>query len=82
MNITTSSTIDDRIMPVLLVLFIGSGYSALIHEIVWFGLLRHPLKVYGFLELGIGKRTGSSRSLPWSRILRSHLRGFQGYGSG
>ena len=70
-------------MPVLLVLFIGSGYSALmIHEIVWFGLLRHPLKVYGFLELGIGKLTGSSRSLPWSRILRSHLRGFQGYGSG
>src|SRR6188474_417498 len=77
-------------MPLLLVLFIGSGCAALIYEIVWFQLLQlvigssaislgvllgtfmggmclgslllprlisarhHPLRVYAFLELGIG----------------------------
>ena len=77
-------------LPVLLLLFIGSGCAALIYEIVWFQLLglvigssaislgvllgtfmagmclgsfllpryvnagHHPLKVYAFLELGIG----------------------------
>ena len=40
MNITASSNIADRLMPVLLVLFIGSGCSALIYEIVWFEMLR------------------------------------------
>ena len=80
-----------RFLPVLLVLFAGSGCSALIYEIVWYQLLQlvigstavslgvllatfmgglcigslalprlararamHPLKVYAFLELGIG----------------------------
>jgi spermidine synthase len=79
-----------RYLPLLLVLFIGSGCAALIYEIVWFQLLqlvigssavslgvllgtymggmclgsialprvvsarRHPLRVYAFLELGIG----------------------------
>ncbi|HZU36943.1 MAG TPA: fused MFS/spermidine synthase [Gemmataceae bacterium] len=77
-------------LPLLLVLFVGSGCSALIYEIVWFQLLQlvlgstavslavllgtfmggmclgslalpryisvqhHPLRVYAFLELGIG----------------------------
>ena len=79
-----------RFLPVLLLLFVGSGCAALIYEIVWFQLLelvigsssislgvllgtfmggmclgsfvfsriisarRHPLRVYAFLELGIG----------------------------
>ncbi len=79
-----------RFLPLLLVLFVGSGCAALIYEIVWFQLLqlvigstavsmgvllgtfmggmcigslalpkyvparRHPLRVYGALELGIG----------------------------
>jgi spermidine synthase len=84
------SSSSHRFLPLLLVLFIGSGCSALIYEIVWFQLLqlvigssavslgillgtfmggmclgslllprfvafgRHPLRVYAFLELGIG----------------------------
>jgi spermidine synthase len=79
-----------RWLPVLLVLFVGSGCAALIYEVVWFQLLQlsigssavslgvllgiymggmclgslllpryvgarhHPLRVYAFLELGIG----------------------------
>src|SRR5690348_18467008 len=77
-------------LPILLILFAGSGCAALIYEIVWFQLLqlaigssavslgallgtfmggmclgsillpkkistrRHPLRVYAYLELGIG----------------------------
>src|ERR1700730_940270 len=77
-------------LPLLLLLFVGSGCAALIYEIVWFQLLElvigssavslgvllgtfmggmclgslvlprvisarhHPLRVYAFLELGIG----------------------------
>ena len=79
-----------RHLPLLLILFFGSGCAALIYEIVWFQLLqlvigstavslgtilatfmggmclgslmfsrpgrvgRHPLRTYGWLELGIG----------------------------
>jgi spermidine synthase len=79
-----------RLMPALLLLFVGSGCAALIYEIVWFQLLQlvigssaislgvllgtfmggmclgslllarfvgadqHPLRVYAYLELGIG----------------------------
>jgi spermidine synthase len=79
-----------RVMPALLLLFIGSGCAALIYEVVWFQLLQlvigssavslgvllgtfmggmclgsiglsrvisrreHPLRVYAYLELGIG----------------------------
>jgi spermidine synthase len=79
-----------RVMPALLLLFVGSGCAALIYEVVWFQLLQlvigssavslgvllgtfmggmclgsiglsrvisqreHPLRVYAFLELGIG----------------------------
>jgi spermidine synthase len=79
-----------RFLPLLLLLFVGSGCAALIYEIVWFQLLelvigssavslavllgtfmggmclgslllprrisprQHPLRVYAFLELGIG----------------------------
>src|ERR1051325_8165370 len=79
-----------RIFPLLLLMFIGSGCSALIYEVVWFQLLElvigsstvslgillvtfmggmclgsllfprlvsrrlHPLRVYAFMELGIG----------------------------
>ena len=90
---TTSPTGVDashRHLPLLLVLFVGSGCAALIYEVVWLQLLqlvvgvspvslgvllgtfmgglclgsillpryvardRHPLRVYAFLELGIG----------------------------
>ena len=80
----------DRFLPLLVLLFVGSGCAALIYEIVWFQLLslivgssaislgvllatfmggmcigslglarhvsasHHPLKVYAYLELGIG----------------------------
>src|ERR1035437_4769103 len=79
-----------RLLPFLLLLFVGSGCAALIYEVVWFQLLqlligssaislgvvlgtymggmclgslllprvisarRHPLRVYGLIELGIG----------------------------
>src|SRR5574339_916335 len=79
-----------RWLPVVLVLFVGSGCAALVYEVVWFQLLQlvlgssavslgvllgtfmggmclgswllpryisaahHPLKVYAYLELGIG----------------------------
>ena len=79
-----------RSLPLLMVLFIGSGCAALIYEVVWFQLLElaigssaislgillgtfmggmclgslmmprfvsptwHPLRIYAFLELGIG----------------------------
>ncbi len=79
-----------RVLPLLLLLFVGSGCSALIYEIVWFQLLElvigsstislgillgtfmggmclgsllfprfisrlhHPLRVYAYMELGIG----------------------------
>jgi spermidine synthase len=81
---------SERFLPVLLLLFVGSGCAALIYEVVWFQLLQlvigssavslglllgtfmggmclgsfllwrvvsvreHPLRVYAFLELGIG----------------------------
>ena len=79
-----------RSLPLLLVLFVGSGLAALIYEVVWFQLLElvigstavslgvvlatymgglcigsillpryvssreHPLRVYAFIEIGIG----------------------------
>ncbi len=85
-----SALASGRYLPLLLVLFVGSGCSALIYEIVWFQLLElvigsstislgillgtfmggmclgswllprfvsrthHPLRVYAFMELGIG----------------------------
>jgi spermidine synthase len=87
---SSPSAPGDRVLPLLLVLFVGSGCAALIYEIVWFQLLalvvgssavslgvllgtfmggmclgslllprlvspeRHPLRVYAWLELGIG----------------------------
>src|SRR5882672_8700597 len=86
----TSSPTARSFLPLMLLLFFGSGCSALIYEIVWFQLLQlvigssaislgvllgtfmggmclgslvlprvisarhHPLRVYAFLELGIG----------------------------
>lgn len=85
-----SASTSEQWLPVLLLLFVGSGTAALIYEIVWFQLLQlyigssavslgvllgtfmggmclgslllprvisakhHPLRVYAFLELGIG----------------------------
>src|SRR4051812_30224222 len=85
-----SSAPLDRALPLVLMLFVGSGCAALIYEIVWFQLLelvigssaislgvllgtfmggmclgslllpkfvsrsQHPLKVYAYMELGIG----------------------------
>src|SRR5215216_3559673 len=85
-----SAAANQRFLPLLLVLFVGSGCAALIYEIVWFQFLelvigssavslgvllgtfmggmclgslllprfvsrsQHPLKVYAFMELGIG----------------------------
>ena len=91
MNVrTTSVPVSQPYLPLLLLLFIGSGCAALIYEVVWFQLLQlvigssavslgvllgtfmggmclgsfllpryvdsshHPLKVYAYLELGIG----------------------------
>ncbi len=87
---TASQPRGQRFLPLLLLLFFGSGCAALIYEIVWFQLLslvigstaislglllgtymgglclgsftlprlvsvrRHPLRVYAWLELGIG----------------------------
>jgi spermidine synthase len=87
---TASADASRRFLPVLLLLFVGSGCAALIYEVVWFQLLQlvigssaismgvllgtfmggmclgsfilpryidirqHPLRVYAFLELGIG----------------------------
>ncbi len=90
---TTSPPAPDtsrQYLPVLILLFVGSGCAALIYEVVWFQLLQlvigssavslgvllgtfmggmclgsfllpryidpkhHPLKVYAYLELGIG----------------------------
>src|SRR5579863_10172966 len=91
-KLSTSSTPGQLrpFLPILLLLFFGSGCAALIYEIVWFQLLQlsigssavslgallgtfmggmclgsillpkkistsqHPLRVYAFLELGIG----------------------------
>src|SRR5678816_2909161 len=80
----------ERYLPLLVLLFIGSGCAALIYEVVWFQILElvigassislgillgtfmggmcvgslfaprlvsrthHPLRVYAYLELGIG----------------------------
>src|SRR6266487_2224575 len=88
--VSTSDATPHRLLPFLLLLFVGSGCAALIYEIVWFQLLQlvigssaislgvllgtfmggmclgslllprvisgrlHPLRVYGWLELGIG----------------------------
>ena len=86
----TASITSGRALPLLLIMFVGSGCSALIYEVVWFQLLEliigsstvslgillgtfmggmclgsllfprlvsrkfHPLRVYAFMELGIG----------------------------
>src|SRR3989442_3009993 len=86
----TAEVTPGRFLPSLLMMFVGSGCSALIYEIVWFQLLElvigsstislgillgtfmggmclgswllprfvsrthHPLRVYAFMELGIG----------------------------
>src|ERR1043165_3586140 len=86
----TAGLTSGRILPLLLIMFVGSGCSALIYEVVWFQLLElvigvstvslgillgtfmggmclgsllfprlvsrrlHPLRVYAFMELGIG----------------------------
>ncbi|HEX4793870.1 MAG TPA: fused MFS/spermidine synthase [Humisphaera sp.] len=88
--VSTSDASPHRLLPFLLLLFVGSGCAALIYEIVWLQLLqlvigssavslgvllgtfmggmclgslllprlisarRHPLRVYAFLEFGIG----------------------------
>jgi len=85
-----TSSPSERFLPLLVLLFIGSGCAALVYEIVWFQLLslivgssaislgvllatfmggmcigsiglaravsarHHPLKVYAYLELGVG----------------------------
>jgi len=92
MSERTTSSVDTATayMPIMLLLFVGSGCAALIYEVVWFQLLQlvigssgvslgvllgtfmggmclgsfllpryidtkhHPLKVYAYLELGIG----------------------------
>jgi spermidine synthase len=92
MNDRNSAQTDPtrKYLPIMLLLFVGSGCAALIYEVVWFQLLQlvigsssvslgvllgtfmggmclgsyllpryvggehHPLKIYAFLELGIG----------------------------
>src|ERR1700687_2682106 len=89
-NLAAGHQASSRFLPLLLLLFVGSGCSALIYEVVWLQILqlvigshapslavllstfmggmclgslvlprvvsarRHPLRVYAFLELGIG----------------------------
>ena len=43
--------IGGRYMPVLLLMFVGSGCAALIYEIVWFQLLR---QVIGASAISLG----------------------------
>ena len=86
----TNPLASRRSLPLLLMLFVGSGCAALIYEVIWLQLLQlvigssgislgvllsmfmggmclgslllprlisagpHPLRVYAFLELGIG----------------------------
>src|SRR5262249_53377393 len=86
----TDGVTSGRVLPLLLLMFVGSGCAALIYEVVWFQLLElvigsstvslgillgtfmggmclgslmfprivprslHPLRVYAFMELGIG----------------------------
>ncbi|MCZ6585201.1 MAG: SAM-dependent methyltransferase, partial [Gammaproteobacteria bacterium] len=38
-----ASNSSERSLPVLLVLFVGSGCAALIYEVVWFELLRQVI---------------------------------------
>ncbi len=87
---SAASTRASRFLPLMLLLFVGSGCAALIYEIVWYQMLqlviglttislglllgsfmggmcigslalsrlvtrgKHPLRVYAYLELGIG----------------------------
>ena len=89
-EVMAGSPASRRFLPLLLILFVGSGCAALVYEVVWLQLLQlvigstgismgvllgtfmggmclgslllprlisadhHPLKVYAFLELGIG----------------------------
>jgi spermidine synthase len=89
-NLNAPNAISRRFLPLLLLLFVGSGCAALIYEIVWFQVLqlvigssavslavllgtfmggmclgsialprlvsarRHPLRIYAWIELGIG----------------------------
>ena len=101
-------------LPLLLVLFFGSGCAALIYEVVWLQLLQlvigssgislgvllsvymggmcigsfllpylisannHPLRVYAFLELGIG--IFGAGILFWLPVLAEMYEGFMGHG--
>ena len=105
---------NDRYLPLLVMLFIGSGFAALIYEVVWLQMLQlviglsslslgvllgtfmggmclgslllprlvsvrhHPLRVYAFLELGIGI-TGLILLLVLPRIENLYT-GIAGYG--
>ncbi len=101
-----------RFLPLVLVLFVGSGCAALIYEVVWFQLLelvigasgvslgillgvfmggmcagslslaravsplRHPLQVYGVLELCIGLLgLAALVVVPWAARLYVHFTG-------
>src|SRR5215470_18286920 len=48
----TASLTSGRVLPLLLVMFIGSGCSALIYEVVWFQLLELVIGV-STVSLGI-----------------------------
>lgn len=110
----TNPLASRRTLPLLLLLFVGSGCAALIYEVVWLQLLqlvigssgislgvllgiymggmclgslllpilissgRHPLRVYAFLELGIGIfGIGILFGLP---VLAEIYEGFMGHG--
>src|SRR5579885_1752747 len=51
-----SKTSPQRLLPLLLILFVGSGCSALIYEIVWFQLLE---LVIGSSALSLGVLLGT-----------------------
>jgi spermidine synthase len=112
--VMASSPASRRFLPLLLVLFVGSGCAALIYEVVWLQLLQlvigstgismgvllgtfmggmclgslllprlisadhHPLKVYAFLELGIGML--GVAILTGMPFLADMYEGFMGHG--
>jgi spermidine synthase len=71
-NPTTSST-TSRYLPLMLILFIGSGCAALIYEIVWYQMLQ---LVIGLTTISLGLLLGSFMggmclgSLALSRLVR------------
>ena len=63
---------SSRLLPVLLLLFVGSGCAALIYEVVWFQLLE---LVIGSSAVSMGSaRHLHGRHVPWQPVAAAHHR--------